>query len=412
MLVNSYATTYRRHNMKNILIGMALSLTIMTCQAKSSKCCELTHIRNILTAIQNSIVNILNFDLCGSTPITAATTITVPGNYCLANDVTGGITIASPNVALNLNNFTLSGSIVINASQVTVSNGVLMGNATGTGIYIGGTTSDAHIHDVIINNFINGILGLGGARNIVITNVTSRNNIGSSSHGVYIDAATNVVIKDSQFNNNQVTGLLVDNSSNVIIDNCTANGNGIGFSDSVFISPINNTNVLITNCFASSNGIGFSISGQDTLVIECDASSSTNIGFAVQGLNTLATSATLLKCNATDNANAGFSIQATGTPTSVDFWLEDCISNNNGIGFNQTLTTGVIGTVKACSASNNTGCGFNDVTGSAIHYASNYSADNGTNYCVASTSVAAATTPYFYVTPIAGATYWDNVSPV
>ena len=80
--------------MKRILVCIIL-LCAVTCQAKSNKCCGIPQIQigiNNLQNIQSRILSLVNTIIeelpstaCSATPIAAATTITEPGNYCLAS---------------------------------------------------------------------------------------------------------------------------------------------------------------------------------------------------------------------------------------------------------------------------------------------------------------------------------------
>lgn len=218
---------------------------------------------------------------------------------------------------------------------------------------------------------------------------------------------TDLVVKDSIFSfQNEASGfhgLVLSSSTNTLIQNCIFTNNaGDGFSDG-----LNSNGLVVQNCIAYQNGFsGFSISTNGAVVTECNAVN-TDTGFQLNSPGHIS----LFNCTATNNTDEGFFIFESSPGTGISFWLENCTANNNAIGFSQTAMNPT-GTIKSCSASNNTGCGFSDVNGSPVHYASNYSADNGTNYCVAGADPGTGVLPYYYVTPIAGAAYWDNVSPV
>src|SRR3972149_3411558 len=65
-------------------------------------------IDNCTNIIKNKVCIILDKLACMPTPITKPTTITVSGYYCLANNLTtGGITIASNAVVVDLNNYNI-----------------------------------------------------------------------------------------------------------------------------------------------------------------------------------------------------------------------------------------------------------------------------------------------------------------
>ena len=375
------------------------------CPAKSNKCCGIPQIQigiNNLQNIQSRILDLVNTiieDLpstaCGATPITAATTISTPGNYCFANNITGSIAINSPNVSLNLNGFTLSGDINISASSVTIYNGTINGQSIASdGILAIGSLSDIHIFNMNIYNSLNGIGSGGGGTNFVISNVASSSN---TIDGAAFLNHTNLIINDSVFMSNQVDGLRIRNSNGVLIYNCSFITN----TSRGFFDQSNNTNVIIKDSAAYQNNHGFSLSSSSIILSNCQAESNISEGFQLVG------SPTLFNCTASANAT-GFNIAASS------FWLEDCVSNNNGVGFDQTLTSGTIGTCKSCSATNNTGCGFNDAgnAGATVaQYVANYASQNNggaSNYCLGGVANNAPYGPAV-VYNTAGASSWINV---
>ena len=90
--------------------------------------------------------------------IVEPTTITVPGNYRLANDISGTLTIAADDVCLNLENRKISGGVnnieVTGHSNVSIKNGVIEGATRGILI---DTCTDIEIHNV---DFIDNGTGL------------------------------------------------------------------------------------------------------------------------------------------------------------------------------------------------------------------------------------------------------------
>ncbi len=98
---------------------------------------------------------------CDATPITASQTITMPGSYCLANDIDGNLWIEAPYVTLDLDGHTISGGangIVIGcaAHDCTVRNGRITG-AGYAGIIVRGC--NCRISDLeLIENYIGAFL--------------------------------------------------------------------------------------------------------------------------------------------------------------------------------------------------------------------------------------------------------------
>jgi hypothetical protein len=84
------------------------------------------------------------------TKITASQTITIPGSYVLANDITGGIGIQASDVILNLNEHTITTQGGISIGQfdtgglplvnVRVSNGQIIATSGGTAVAIFGSS--------------------------------------------------------------------------------------------------------------------------------------------------------------------------------------------------------------------------------------------------------------------------------
>ncbi len=162
-------------------------------------------------------------NLCHATMITGPTTITQEGAYCLGNTITGAITIAASNVELDLSNRRVTQGITINSglNQVTVRNGVVEGSA-------------------------NAILANGGSRAIAIEGVTAKNAI----CGINFQGVTDGWITNCEMVLN-TTGLELDNSHNIIVQNCMATRNiHAGYS---LVSSTTNT---FENCQALSTGVG------------------------------------------------------------------------------------------------------------------------------------------------------------
>ncbi len=114
---------------------------------------------------------------CDATPITASQTITLPGSYCLANDITGNLWIESPYVTLDLNGHTISGGangIVIGcaAHDCTVRNGRITGAGYAGIIVRGSNCSISNLE--LIENYIGAFLSK--IETTKITNCRALNN--------------------------------------------------------------------------------------------------------------------------------------------------------------------------------------------------------------------------------------------
>lgn len=99
---------------------------------------------------------------CASTVISAPTTITQSGPYCLSRSIAGTITIAADNVTLDLNSYEINANgsdyalVIQDATNVTVFNGSITG-AQEAGIFID-PSAFVTIHDIsILDNVTYGI---------------------------------------------------------------------------------------------------------------------------------------------------------------------------------------------------------------------------------------------------------------
>jgi len=191
--------------------------------------------------------------------IVAPTTITIPGNYRLANDIVGTITIAADNVSLDLENKKITagfnGILVSGQTEITIKNGTienadtaglfvddcinveivsmdLVGNATGiclltsTGITVKESTCRDNTDDgIALNNSVDcvivenkcfnnesGIKLLNGSLNNQIYKNSCNDN---SSHGIFlVGSCNNNIISENNCNGNSTSGVLLNFLSN------------------------------------------------------------------------------------------------------------------------------------------------------------------------------------------------------
>lgn len=304
---------------------------------------------------------------CGSTPITAATTISTPGNYCLDQDITGNITIASSDVTLDLNGHTLVGSIIINTglSRVEVTNGFIAPTGTIAGISIAEgcdiISLTALSIDGINASFVQAGLEVIGTvpdqiTNLYVSDVIVQN---SSAFGIFLLECSPAVIVNSAAYANSDTGLLVSN----------------------FASPI-----TIQNCVSAHNaGNGFDLgSGSSVLYIDgCTAFSNDSDGFELES------NVSVSNCFSFENAGAGYAI------------------------------VGGDGLITGCVAMENGGPGFNAddyPSGNNFRYTNNYATDNTlvgstvVNYALSGVAVGKNKAPYYWLSwKNSGAGHWINI---
>lgn len=165
---------------------------------------------------------------CSDTALTntGSFTISSAGVYCLANNVTGKITIAASNVTLNLNGHVVTNSVDHaiqvnnNLSQVAIFNGTVQ-STLADGIAVGNSCTRITVTDVIAHN---------------------------SAHGISLGTVAYGTIQHCDLSSN-ATGLQLTNANNIMINNCVATGNS-----SAGISLISSSTNTISNCKALDTG--------------------------------------------------------------------------------------------------------------------------------------------------------------
>jgi hypothetical protein len=241
---------------------------------------SLTELFNTVTTCCNGTFTALasiGSSPCNATPITGPTVITVPGFYCLANDIIGTITVEASNVNLSLNNHTVSApgstAIVINGvSNVFVTDGIL--DTTNIGIQLLNQTSDIFLRQILITNCSTGIeLGVSCITTVI--------------ESIVIDTVSNIGINLlGQNNNAQCLGVKIVHLSGPqgIFSNFSSQTNNCLIENCQIIDSLINSTPSIINFF--------SISGSNNQFIDCSIqnvqvnSDSLAVGFNVSN-NTL-----------------------------------------------------------------------------------------------------------------------------
>ena len=245
----------------------------------------------ILTAIEN----IQTQTPCAPIAITAGTTITAAGNYCLANSITDDIVVAASDVYLDLNNRTVTGTIDIlpSQNQVTIKNGVVDANGGETGIWVEGNNSDITIANVTVKNANSDMNSTGivfyFAQDVTIENCTLTQN----SIGLQLNNSYNVQVCDTVASSNMNVGFdLISSFTNSFI-NCKALSTGqnnaviynnevVGFSSengygNIFERCIANGTQALSTTDSNSTIAGFALRGTEgcTKIIGCESSNAT-----------------------------------------------------------------------------------------------------------------------------------------
>ena len=343
-------------------------------------------------------------------------TITVPGIYCLTENVTftfgtavtvnssdvtidlqghyidGGsnlITAAiglTPSVGSSLNNLIIQNGIIQNLGSINIPYGIVQTSTTSclSNIIIRdmdfynintlgtGYAFFAQAQEILVENcntFDGGYLQANGANGESIFRNIRAEQYASGYSGVIAFGASSVVIEDCIMTTSAPTpgsGLaqvVVAESFNAVIRNCVVDGSiNAGF----IFSDINN--LVVSDCIAQNIvGHGFQLQLIDAIsgvVIErCVAQNNEFFGFNfLQTATSAFDSLSVIDCIANNNMSSGFLLVACGILGSQNILFKNCYAAQNGVcGF---LMLGVGGNVlnssfEGCVAQANGGDGFN-----------------------------------------------------
>lgn len=321
---------------------------------------------------------------CAPTPITSITTISTPGTYCLANDLSGTttlITISSSSVVLDLNGHILNAQGgangigfdgVFGRSDVTIKNGTIDGTGGGfDGIFLatplsGATPGDLNeqniiLTDLLIKNFSDAGIVTSNHTSyllsdtatpyyplsaVTIDNCTLASNEGSL--GLY--GAQDVIIKNSKFSGMNLIGSILENCFNVLIQNSFFDKNGYG------LVALNVSEMLIENSFFNFNTLGLMISGGSNITVNgCSCNENTLVGF-LEGIlfsgSQPPSGISFLNCSFNQNALFAFIVSSV-----VGAKVSGCQANSSGYGFILFDTATDIG-FENCEAVGNEESGF------------------------------------------------------
>ncbi len=231
-----------------------------------------------------------NKTVCLSESVPSSQTISTAGNYCLAQNTTGTITITASDVMLDLNNYTLTGTVVVNSNlnHIKIRNGVVNGSGN-NGITINSGVTNLTIDEVTVKDSAVGI-----QFNTVQESTINRCKLLSNECGIEFSSADYNVIQDTiAYSNTQRAFSLISSTGNCIAD-CKAFNTGFGnttaFNNNVFsfVSDSGTENIF-ERCIANatqalsttdqdSTVAGFALLGtgeQCNKIIECEAAHAT-----------------------------------------------------------------------------------------------------------------------------------------
>lgn len=314
--------------------------------------------------------------------------LTLPGVYCMAEDLLDNLQVLGSDITIDMNGHTLLAQnnglpgIVVTGGviNVRIKNGLISGpslptNTIGLGIF---DAFETRIEDVTIERCSFGIILFGDQNpyspyndqppvDTLIQRVICHDNLlgffcindfntrfvdcisYDNGFGIGSQGSTQMFAQGVECRNNQQQGFNVQGpASSAEFVQCVSRGNNLeGFTFD------NANDVVVRDCYAvDNNGSGFGVNNgsSDIAFFNCIAESNGLDGFALFG-----NSASFFNCVATFNGQ-----------------------NNNSNGFN--ISPNITALVQGCTAESNFGHGFN-TTNSANQFYSNVACNNGfTNY--------------------------------
>ncbi|MGE0206556.1 MAG: hypothetical protein AB7R69_01780 [Candidatus Babeliales bacterium] len=223
---------------------------------------------------------------CQPMPISAPTTITQPGSYCLINDISGQITIAADNVLLDLAGRTIQNTptaiVVMNQANIIIKNGILSSNST-----IGIDLIDSQTISIQEIDFIDSSTGIN-ASNVSCLNVydcTFR----SSGRGLNFNNVVNAHVALCKLffiltHNGPLFSF--NNGENITVHDIYMNNSAILSTAPMFMSATNQGSFVVKKCRCITNfvfvgGIStyFFIDGESAVFEDCDIIDNTSLLF-------------------------------------------------------------------------------------------------------------------------------------
>lgn len=298
---------------------------------------RLHSVSDLILVDQTLIIAGLPIGRCNPTAITSTTSfsITSPGVYCLNSNVTGGITISSSNVTLDLNSHQVvnaSGSaITVNSglSKINIMNGRVEGT-NNNGIVVNSGVSQLNLLDVTARNSTR-----GAQLNSVNYGTISHCDFSFNTTGIELNTCTNISLNTCQAASNNVTGFSLITSGTNTITNCKAIDNGITSTGNSygFISTNGFCNIF-SNCIANGTRTtsanvnlvvaGFALTGSESCsqIVDCESGNNTSAySTSVVSTSTLTFAATphgiLLQSTMPINSSSTPAVTVT-TPNVVD----------------------------------------------------------------------------------------------
>ena len=269
--------------------------------------------------------------LCGGTPIVASTTISLPGYYCLANDITGNIVISSDNVVLDLNNHTITNNSSISidiqgGTNRTIKNGRIDGiGSSSTAIQIERGCNQTQIENIFVSgNNSSSSTGIGFAQtttNLTINDVTMQNLTFGINLPQQSSLSEKIILNNINLDTITDTGIVIGSSINVIIKNIIIDDCNIGINLPK-CTGLRLSKALITTStqgIIANNGTGYTLKSIEITGAPSPISSSMQ-PFTLTSLS----NATIDHCKTYSTAGIAFNITTCNNIQFTSCFIDDC----------------------------------------------------------------------------------------
>jgi hypothetical protein len=208
---------------------------------------------------------------CQQTQLTAPTTIASAGNYCMNGDLSGDVTISASDVTINMNGYSLDGSIVISGGiqNIVIQDGFIAPSIASGSFAIDNSLGAPYVtfQNLNIAPIAAGVGGItSSGANIIIQNCIITPSAGATNAtGVNIGfSSSNVIIKNNTIsgaNNSSGNGgdaINLNNAQNVQAVQCiipaTGNAGGSGSGGNALNQVGSNSQIV--DCIIKSTGAG------------------------------------------------------------------------------------------------------------------------------------------------------------
>ena len=320
--------------------------------------------------------------------ISAPTTITAPGTYCLVINITGAspaIVIDSNDVVLDLNGKTVDNAglsdvvgirVAAGRHGIVIKNGFLdkSGTQLGTAIDLVPTCAGVILENLSINNWNTGISGTS-VTGVVIKNCGVN---ACADDGLALNLSSNITVEQSDFNSNGSSGIELAGCTKVAVQGCSMHGNTV---NGLFMQDGSN-GVTVTNCLFNGNtadGVLVQNSGCVEFV-HCSATGNTDIpsgdGYHIQSTNAPVSVAANILCK--ECSACGYTNGFHGEDVN-NLCIFDCVAKDNATNGFFVEGSASIALLRNNTATGNTERGFRDNgdVGESNQYYNNVACENG-----------------------------------